>query len=236
MGFVRKFLVVIGVIAAIPVLLIVFLVARTQYRLVKSTHTINNIPKHDPVFSSPAYKEHFGGRTWANIDSFACGIVLPLPAIRLKLLENDRTFADEVFKIMWNARMNTQFNGPPSSQPPKVGDVSASDSIRAEVTEVNPTQMAMTITTVSNGFTGGLEVIETAINRKNAVAGVRVKYLWHNDVILPRKWYQYLSVWLQLTGRRLWLMDVLGSITATTNSDSDGLNQEYKNATAKDEL
>ncbi|KAI1412123.1 hypothetical protein F5Y13DRAFT_47657 [Hypoxylon sp. FL1857] len=177
MGFIRKFFIAIGIIAAIPILLAVFLVARTQYRLVKSTHTINNIPPHDPVFSSPAYQQHFGNRTWANIDSFACGIVLPLAVVRPELLESDSAFAAEVLKIMWNSRMNTQFNGPPSPQPPAVGDVSASDSIRAEAVEVSPTSMAVTITTISTGFTGGLEVIETIINRQNSVAGVRVKYI-----------------------------------------------------------
>ncbi|KAI1139359.1 hypothetical protein F5Y05DRAFT_381727 [Hypoxylon sp. FL0543] len=221
MGLVRKLLVVIGVIAAVPVLLVVFLVARTQYRLVKTTHTISNIPRNDPVFSSPAYKEQFGDRTWAKVESFACAIVLPLTAVRGELLESDSAFAAEVFKIMWNSRMKTQFNGPPSSRPPQVGDVSASDTIRAEVIEVSPTEMAMTITTVPNGFTGGLEVIETIINRQNNVAGVRVKYLWHNDVILPRKWYQYLSIWLQLTGRRLWLMDVLAGVITEARSEGD---------------
>ncbi|KAI0838459.1 hypothetical protein F5Y06DRAFT_268123 [Hypoxylon sp. FL0890] len=226
MGLLRKFLVVIGVITAIPVLLAVFLVARTQYRLVKSTHTINNIPRHDPVFSSPAYQEHFGNRTWAKVESFACAIILNLAAVRAELLESDSAFAAEVFKIMWNARMNTQFNGPPSSQPPKVGDVSASDSIRAEVIEVSRTEMAMTITTVPNGFTGGLEVIDTIINRQNNVVGVRVKYLWHNDVVLPRKWYQYLSIWLQLTGRRLWLMKVLSGVAVRPENEGSGSKAE----------
>ncbi|KAI1097430.1 hypothetical protein F4804DRAFT_347190 [Jackrogersella minutella] len=209
MGVLRKLLIGVAVIMATPVLLTVFLIARTQYRLVRSTHTINNIPRHDPVFTSPAYQEHFGNRPWAKIESFGCGIALPLATIRAELLENNSVFTAEVFRIMWNARMSTQFNGPPSSQPPEVGAVSASDSICAKVVSVGPTEMAMTIMTVPNGFIGGLEVIQAVVNRQNGVAGVLVKYLWHNDVTLPRKWYQYLSIWLQLTGRRIWLMDVL---------------------------
>ncbi|KAI1455084.1 hypothetical protein F4805DRAFT_477075 [Annulohypoxylon moriforme] len=219
MGIILKFLIVISVVLSLPILLFIFLIARTQYRLVKSTHTISDIPRHDPVFSSSAYQQHFGSRKWAKVESFACGIALPLAAIRTELLLSDETFAAEVFKIMWNARMKTQFNGLPSSQPPKVGATSASNDIRAEVVDVQQMEMAVTITTVSNSFTGGLEVIQTVVNRQHGVAGVLVKYLWHNDVILPRKWYQYLSIWVQLTSRRLWLMDVLSQASKDNLSE-----------------
>ncbi|KAI0379383.1 hypothetical protein F5Y04DRAFT_128176 [Hypomontagnella monticulosa] len=239
MGFVRKLFLGIAAILAIPILIATFLVARTQYRLVKATQTINNIPSHDPVFSSPAYEQHFGHRTWAKIESFACGIVIPLEAIRTELLEDDGTFASEVFRVMWNARMSTQFNGAPSPEPPTVGAISASDSIRAEVVDVSAAEMAMTITTVPNGFTGGLEVIQTVVNRRNGVAGVLVKYLWHNDVVLPRRWYQYLSIWLQLTGRRLWLVDVLSSVTTTARAGDEVIGDQTTKdggASAKQEL
>lgn len=120
MGFIRKFFIGVGVILAIPVLITVFLVARTQYRLVKATHTISNIPSHDPVFSSPAYQQHFGYRTWAKIESFACGIVIPLEAIRTELLEDETgsTFASEVFRVMWNARSTADvtYSGYPGSK------------------------------------------------------------------------------------------------------------------------
>ncbi|KAI1759215.1 hypothetical protein GGR53DRAFT_514344 [Hypoxylon sp. FL1150] len=191
-------------------------------------HTINEIPPHDPVFSSPAYQRHFGNRQWAKIESFGCGIALSLSAVRPELLESDESFASEVLRILWNSRVKTQSNGPPSPQPPKIGAVSASDSIRAEVVDATPMALAITITTISSGFTGGLEVIQVLVDRQNGAAAVFIKYLWHNDVVLPRKWYQSLGIWFQLTGRRLWLMDVLNGVTM---SGTPGTNQGQSRGT-----
>ncbi|KAI6080334.1 hypothetical protein F4821DRAFT_251701 [Hypoxylon rubiginosum] len=235
MGILRKISIVIAVLIAIPALLTIVLVARTQYRLVTSTHTINKIPPHDPVFSSPPYQRHFGNREWAKIESFGCGIAIPLTTIRSEILDSDESFSSEVFRILWNSRVKTQSNGPPSPQPPKIGAVSASDSIRAEVVDATLTALAMTITTISTNFTGGLEVINVIIDRQKGAAGVFIKYLWHNDVILPRKWYQSLGIWLQLTGRRLWLMDVLNGVSVSgTISTSQG--QEQRAPSRKVEL
>ncbi|KAI0892358.1 hypothetical protein F4806DRAFT_479575 [Annulohypoxylon nitens] len=213
MCFTRKFVIVLSVILSIPVLLLAYLAGRFQYQLVRSTYTINEIPRSDPVFSSPAYQRHFGDQELAKIESFAVAILLPLEAVLPELSENDEAFASEVFRIMWNERMNTQFNGPPSSEPPSVGSTSASDAIRAEVVDVGPIEMAMTITTVPNGYIGGFEVISAVLDFQGGVAGVMVKYIWHNAELLPRKWAQYIAIWMQLTGRRMWLMSVMSGVT-----------------------
>lgn len=104
MCFTRKFVIVLSVILSIPVLLLAYLAGRFQYQLVRSTYTINEIPRSDPVFSSPAYQRHFGDQEWAKIESFAVAILLPLEAVLPELSENDEAFASEVFRIMWNER------------------------------------------------------------------------------------------------------------------------------------
>ncbi|KAI1085961.1 hypothetical protein F5B19DRAFT_232021 [Rostrohypoxylon terebratum] len=213
MGFMRKLAIGLSVVLIIPILVLAFLAARYQHYLVKSTHTVNEISRNDPLFSSPPYQRHFGDREWAKIESFGVAILIPLKSVHPELLENDEVFASEVFRLLWNERMNTQFNGPPSSEPPKVGAQSASDAIRAEVVEVGPTEMAMTITTVPTGYTGGFEIISAAVSHKGGIAAVGVKYIWHNDVLLPRKWVQYIGIYMQLTSRRMWLVSLLSGLT-----------------------
>ncbi|KAI0023341.1 hypothetical protein F4780DRAFT_76546 [Xylariomycetidae sp. FL0641] len=203
---------------AIPVASFIFLAARFQYHLVKSTYTRNALSPTDPIFSTTVYGELFGHRTWAKIESFAVGVVIPLNALRSDLKENDRAFAAEVMRVLWNRRVRTQSNGPPWASPPQVGAVSSSDAIRAEVVEVTPMNMALKITTVSTGFTGGMEAIEVHLDHQANVALVSIKYVWHNDVVLPRKWKQYLGIWMQLTSRRMWLLETVDGVTTDASN------------------
>ncbi|KAI0165404.1 hypothetical protein GGR52DRAFT_558599 [Hypoxylon sp. FL1284] len=238
MGIIRKLAIGVALLVAVPTLLMIFRLAQSQYHLVTMTHTMSEISPHDPVFSSPSYQRYFGGRRWAKIESFGSGIAISLATVRPELRTSPEVFAAEVFRLLWNSRMSTQFNGPPSPQPPGVGAVSASDSIRAEVVEANPTDMTLTITTIATGFTGGLEVIQVLFNHEQGAAGVLIKYIWHNDVVLPRKWYQYLSIWLQLTGRRIWLMNVLNNVGGVGDgyAADQGQEQEQSSPGVKAEL
>ncbi|KAI1344476.1 hypothetical protein F5Y15DRAFT_366696 [Xylariaceae sp. FL0016] len=226
MGLLRK----LGIYLALAVAILLFLPAQLQYHLVSSTSTVNQLSPADPIFSSVIYEKYFGGRTWAKIESFGVGVAIPITALPAELSLDEEAFAKEVMKHLWNARMNTQFKGRPWDSPPQVGAVSSSDAIRADVVETGPLHMALTITTAPTEFIGGLEVIQVRFDEVLEAAMVLVKYVWHNDIELPRWWYQYTAIWMQLTGRRIWLLEMVDKVTQGLTQTQDVENRKDSHA------
>ncbi|KAI1843907.1 hypothetical protein JX265_003803 [Neoarthrinium moseri] len=214
MGLFRMLLIGVALIVSLPIAAFVFLALRFQYTLLKGTKTKRNLGLDDPIWSLEEYQRLFAHRKWAHIESFACAKEIPLSRIRRSLLQSQEGLVSEVFRVVWNRRVNMQSGGAPSDVAPTVGSRSQSSDIRAEVVGITPQEMSMAITTVHTNFTGGLETVTVEINPSADVMIVTFKYLWHNDIILPRKWKQWLGVYMQLTSRRMWLLDLAAALTS----------------------
>ncbi|KAH8647879.1 hypothetical protein BX600DRAFT_443220 [Xylariales sp. PMI_506] len=217
LGLIKKACLLVLALAGLLILFILYRALKLQYRLVSSTKTLSKLAPDDPIFRSASYIEKFGGREWAKIESFGTFIVIDRKKLRQDLRQRDdvheRKLLAEIWARTWGCRVLMQHEGRVEPQFPVVGSHSQSPSIRADIVEITPPDMYITITTRANGFMGGFEAVVMGFPSNDDTIVFGFKYAWHNDVLLPRKWKQALGIWMQLNTRRMWLCGIAEALT-----------------------
>ncbi|KAI1264626.1 hypothetical protein F5Y18DRAFT_389529 [Xylariaceae sp. FL1019] len=210
MGFFRK----LGLMLAIPVTYYVARTGYSQYQLQRSTFTVDEISHEDAVFESSLYRDIWGKHKYESRDSFAVGITIPFASVPPNLW-TEEAFGAEIFKLLWDQRLITQFNQEPWGRTPVQGDGRVNEAMAAQVVSSGTRDMSIAILnrpSRTNVLPQGYEHILAAFNKQEKIAQVMIKYAWHMKKETPPSWRKTLARWFQINGRRQWLVTVANQI------------------------
>ncbi|KAI1812213.1 hypothetical protein GGS20DRAFT_559200 [Poronia punctata] len=204
----------LGIMLTFPLLLIGVQFAYNQYTLITHTYTVDPISPDDYVFDSELYSSLFNHTKWANVDSFAVGVAIPLENLSGDLKRDEERFGEVVMTLLWDERLTTQFSRPPQKTLPKMGDGSVSETLAAQVVSVGAKDMSIAVVSRprKNQLPMGFEHVMVSFDWENGMAVAMIRYVWHTKTLSPDSWRKKLARWSQVNGRRQWLLRMAGEV------------------------